>query len=66
MLDFLANNIGTIVIALLLGVVVAAVVTAMVKSKKSGGSACGGGCSGCPFSGKCQGAEGGTNDSTDK
>jgi len=52
MLDFLAQNIGTIVVALLLSCIVAAIIVASVRNKKRGGG-CSGGCSGCPFGEKC-------------
>ncbi len=53
MLDWLANNIGTIVVTIILAAIVAVIVYRMVKDKKKGKSSCGCGCANCPMSGKC-------------
>ena len=54
-IEFMLANMGTIVIALILALLVAAIVIASVRAKRAGKSSCGGGCSGCPMSGKCHG-----------
>ena len=60
MLSWLQENIGSIVVGLILLVVVALIVRRLILDKKAGkhicgGScgSCGGGCSGCPMQGKC-------------
>ena len=53
MLDYLANNIGTVVVATVLGLVLTLAIIIALKDKKKGG--CSGGCAGCPLSGKCHG-----------
>ncbi len=53
MLDFIAQNWGTLFVG---GVVLAALVLAtvkIVKDKRSGKSSCGCSCSGCPMSESC-------------
>lgn len=49
MLTFLTQNIGTIMVGLILLLSVAAVLRIMKKK----GTACGCGCSGCPSAGMC-------------
>ena len=58
MLEYILNNIGTISVALIVALIVGAVIAVMIRDKKSGKSSCGGGCSGCPYSGKCHGEDG--------
>ncbi len=58
MLEYIINNIGTIAVALVVALIVATVVAVMIKDKKSGKCTCGGGCSGCPYSGKCHSVDG--------
>ena len=53
MLDFIANNIGTIIVCLVLLTVVFAIVFTMLRDKKRGKHSCSCGCKGCPLSGKC-------------
>ena len=53
MINFLSENIGTIVVLLILVAIVAAIIYQMRKDKKSGKSTCGGNCSGCANSGAC-------------
>lgn len=60
MLSWLQENIGSIVVGLILLVVVALIMRRLILDKKAGkhlcgGScgSCGGGCSGCPMQGKC-------------
>ena len=55
MLAWIMNNIGTIVICIVLLAVVAAIIISMVRKKKQGKSiVCNcGSCKGCPMSGSC-------------
>lgn len=53
MLTWIAENIGTLVVAVLLVVVVALVIAGMVRRKKKGASSCGCGCSDCALNGSC-------------
>ena len=66
MIDFLVNNIGTISVSLLLIAILSAIVAVMVRNKKKGVSSCGGGCSGCPFSGRCHSGENGSEGGAEK
>ena len=55
MLQWLAENIWTIIICAVLAAIVAAIIIGMVKKKKQGGSmvcSCGS-CHSCPMSGAC-------------
>ncbi|MBC8609544.1 FeoB-associated Cys-rich membrane protein [Massiliimalia timonensis] len=54
MLEFLADNIGTIVIGLVLLVVIILVIRKLVKDRKNGSAcSCGCGCKDCPSSSLC-------------
>lgn len=54
LIEFLKNNIGTIIVAaILLGVALAIIVTS-IKNKKQGKTSCGCNCSGCAMSCLCQ------------
>ena len=53
MLSWLAANIGTVLITLLLIAVVAVIVVKLRKDKKKGVSSCGGNCAHCAMSGTC-------------
>ena len=54
MLEFLADNIGTIVIGLVLLVVILLVIRKLVKDRKNGSAcSCGCGCKDCPSSSLC-------------
>ncbi len=55
MLNFLAANLGNIIVSAILIVIVALVIANLVSKKKKGQSACGCGCgcSNCPSSGIC-------------
>ena len=59
MLEWLAANIGTIIVALIVIAVIAFVVFRMVKDKKEGKSSCGAGCKSSAMHGKCGGCGGG-------
>ncbi len=53
MLAWLSDNIGTIIVSLILICIVTAVIVKMVKDKKSGKGSCGCGCEHCAMHGKC-------------
>ncbi len=56
MLEWLASNLGTILISAGLIVIVALIIRLIVKDKKAGISSCGakcGGCGTCTMAGKC-------------
>ncbi len=53
MLSWIINNIGTIVVALIICTIAAIIIVKMIKDKKKGKSSCGCGCSNCPMSGSC-------------
>jgi putative effector of murein hydrolase LrgA (UPF0299 family) len=54
MLAWLTDNLGTIIVSLILICIVTAVIVKMVKDKKSGKGTCGCGCEHCAMHGKCQ------------
>ncbi|MBO7403070.1 MAG: FeoB-associated Cys-rich membrane protein [Lachnospiraceae bacterium] len=47
MMSFLAENIGTVIVAAVLVAVVALAVVSLVKGKKKGSCSCGGSCGSC-------------------
>lgn len=47
MFAWIAKNIGTILICLVLILIVCAIIRSMIKDKKAGKSSCGGNCSHC-------------------
>ena len=53
MLNWIANNISTVLISLGLLIIVAAIIAKMVKDKKKGKSSCGYNCAHCAMSGSC-------------
>lgn len=53
MFAWIAENIATIIICLVLLLIVAAILYNMARDRKKGKSSCGGGCQGCPMSGSC-------------
>lgn len=53
MLNFIAQNIGTIVVLLVLSAAVALVIYKMISDKKKGKSSCGCNCGCCPNSQLC-------------
>ncbi|MCM1227301.1 MAG: FeoB-associated Cys-rich membrane protein [Clostridium sp.] len=55
MLGFLADNIGTIVVSVILSAAMLLAVRKIYKDKKSGRPSCGGNCSGCTDCGMSQG-----------
>ncbi len=53
MLEWLAANAATIIIAALLAAIVALAVIKLIKDRKKGISSCGCKCGSCPISGAC-------------
>jgi cell division protein FtsW (lipid II flippase) len=53
MLSWLSENIGTIIVCLVLIAIVALVVRSMIRKKKNGCTSCSCGCSGCAAQSKC-------------
>ncbi len=53
MLSWLAANITTILIGMVLLVVVVAIVVSLIKNMRKDKSSCGCDCASCPFSGTC-------------
>lgn len=53
MIEFLAQNIGTIAVLLIVAALVAAIIVVQVRNKKKGKSSCGCGCGSCPNSSLC-------------
>ncbi len=55
MIIWLTQNIGTIIILLILIAVVTGIVLGMIKDKKQGKSSCGGNCAHCKMCTACKG-----------
>lgn len=55
MMEFLSENIATIIVCILLMAVVLLVISKLRKDKKAGKSACGCKCAGCPNASVCHG-----------
>ncbi|MEG0894747.1 MAG: FeoB-associated Cys-rich membrane protein [Oscillospiraceae bacterium] len=53
MINWIAQNISTIIISIVLLAIVSTILFVMVKNKKKGKSSCGCACTNCPMSGKC-------------
>lgn len=53
MLDFIINNLSTIIVSLILLSIVILVIKIIIDNKNNGKSSCGGGCSGCPNACMC-------------
>ena len=54
MAEWIAANLGTILITILLIVIVTCIIRKMVKDKKSGISSCGGNCAHCKMCSSCK------------
>ena len=52
-INFLSENLGTIIVLAAVLALVAFLTLKLVKDKKAGKSGCSCGCSSCPMSGKC-------------
>ena len=55
MLEYLAQNIWTIVITAVIAGVCALIIVNYFRGRKKGKSSCGHGCASCPMNGKCHG-----------
>lgn len=55
MLDFIVDNLGTILITVVLVTILAAIVVKLVRDKRKGKSSCGGNCARCALGGSCHG-----------
>ena len=53
MLDWIAANLGTILISLVLLVIVSLIVVYLLRLKKAGKSSCGANCAHCAMHGQC-------------
>ena len=53
MLQWLSNNLATILICLVLAVIVALIIWSLVRNKKKGKSSCGCNCAHCAMAGSC-------------
>ena len=53
MISWIADNLGTIIMSLILIAIVAAIIVKMVRDKKRGKSSCGCNCGHCAMSGMC-------------
>ncbi len=53
MLAFLTENLGTILVVLVLCVVIGVIIRSMRGDKRKGKSSCGSGCQGCAMSAQC-------------
>ena len=53
MFSWIAENLGAIVVCLVLALLVAGAVAVLVRDKKKGKSSCGGNCGHCAMSGSC-------------
>ena len=53
MFSWLADNLATVLISLVLLVIVFFIVRYLLNNRKSGKSSCGGGCAHCAYNGSC-------------
>ena len=53
MINFLTQNLATIIVFLIVVLVVALIIIKMVKDKKAGKKSCNCGCGGCPMKDSC-------------
>ena len=53
MLQWIGENVGTILICIGLIVIVALIVRSLIRQKKQGKSSCGAGCAHCAMHGQC-------------
>ena len=52
-MSWFANNLGTLIVALVLIAVIAAVIVSLVRDRKKGKTSCGSNCAHCAMSGSC-------------
>lgn len=55
MIEFLKENLSTIIVGTVVFAAVALIVVNMIRDRKKGKSSCGCGCADCPSSGACHG-----------
>lgn len=53
MVEFIINNLSTIIISAVILAVVVLIIVNMIKDRKKGKSSCGCGCANCPSAGMC-------------
>lgn len=53
MTEFIMNNLGTIIVGLIVLALLILVSVKMISDEKKGKSSCGGGCGSCPNAGLC-------------
>lgn len=53
MIEYVVDNLGTIVVGAMVALVLGLIIAKMIKAKKAGKSGCGSCCSGCPSAGIC-------------
>lgn len=53
MLDWIVQNMATIVVCIGLLLLVVGIILTMIRDRKKGKSSCGGRCIGCPMKGTC-------------
>ena len=53
MISFITENLGTIIITVVLVAILAAIVVKLVRDKRKGKSSCGGNCAHCAMGGSC-------------
>lgn len=56
-MDFIINNLGTIIVLLIVTAVIALTIFKLVRDKKNGKSSCGCGCESCANSKLCHGSK---------
>jgi hypothetical protein len=52
-MEWFVNNIGTIIVAIVLAGLLALLIVTLIRRKKQGKSSCSCGCASCPHSEKC-------------
>ncbi len=53
MLNFIVNNLPSIIVGTIVFVIIGAVLIKLIRDKKNHKSSCAAGCSGCPMAGEC-------------
>lgn len=53
MFFWIMENLGTVVVSVLLLAAIAAILVGLLKDRKNGKTSCGSGCAGCPMSDRC-------------
>ena len=55
--EWIAQNLGTIIVCIILAVFFAILILSLIRDRKTGKSSCCGGCSGCAMAGQCHSAK---------